>query len=164
MFYIIIQLAMKRILLFLPLIVLLSGCMKTTTMPPVGTGNNTGETTTGTIQTGTTTPTSTGQETLPDTTGTYTVNLWDEIPELKLLLHSGDKITLQVDQPITHKTVVRVNQIVTPDGTADGPFDSYTTHVATQSGLYTFRIWPSLMASQEPYTGPVAVHVLIEKK
>lgn len=132
----------------------------TTTKPVQTPTTGTVQTGTGTIQTGSTNPISSGNQSPSNVSGTYTINLSDAEPALMLVLQSGDIITLQVEQPLSNKTVLRLNQIISPDGTADGPFDRTTTYTATQSGKYTFRIGANLMASEEPYTGSIAVHVM----
>ncbi|MEI7477366.1 MAG: hypothetical protein WCJ81_02310 [bacterium] len=76
-------------------------------------------------------------------------------------LNIGDTITLTVQSP-SSKTSVRVSQIISPDGKADGPFSQNTVFKAPSQGMYNFIIKPNLMASEEPYTGEVKVYVSIQ--
>lgn len=88
----------------------------------------------------------------------YTVNLSDSDPSISFPLSTGEVITLHVQSP-SPKTVLRVSQIISPDGSADGPFSPETTFTAPGQGTYKFIIGANLMASEEPYTGSVVVTV-----
>jgi hypothetical protein len=90
----------------------------------------------------------------------YTINLSDPQSSLPFDLNTGETITLLVQSP-TPKTVVRVSQIIFPDGTMDGPFSSDTSFTATQKGKHVFIIRPNMMASEEVYTGNVTVKVTL---
>jgi len=59
--------------------------------------------------------------------------------------------------------VIRVRQIITPDGKADGPFESNVQYTATQNGTHNFSIGANLMASEHPYTGSVVIKVTLPR-
>ena len=78
-------------------------------------------------------------------------------------MNRWDKIRLLISQPPV-KAIVRVNQIISPDGSADGPFSSDTEYTAKQSGTYNFIIGVNQMASQDIYTGSITVNVTLDLK
>ena len=93
----------------------------------------------------------------------YILQLWGSTPSLSFSLNAWDKIRLLIAQPPV-KAIVRVNQIIAPNGEADGPFSSDTDFTATQSGTYRFTIGINQMASQDIYTGSVTVNVTLDLK
>ena len=93
----------------------------------------------------------------------YILQLWGNTPKLSFSLNRWDKIRLLISQPPV-KAIVRVNQIISPDGSADGPFSSDTEFTAKQSGTYNFTIGVNQMASQDIYTGSVTVNVTLDLK
>ena len=93
----------------------------------------------------------------------YVLQLWSNTPKLSFSLNTWDKIRLLISQPAA-KVVVRVNQIIAPNGEADGPFSSDTEYTATQSWLYNFTIGINQMASEDIFTGSVTVYVTLDLK
>lgn len=56
---------------------------------------------------------------------------------------------------------IRFNQIIAPDGTADGPFGKKIEYTATQTGIYKLIIAANLMA-EDPYNGEFTLKVLLK--
>ena len=57
---------------------------------------------------------------------------------------------------------IRINQIIAPDGTADGPFGKTYTDTLSLSGTYLLIIGSSLMQEQ-PYEGAYNVTISLKK-
>lgn len=93
----------------------------------------------------------------------YILPLDGNTPKLSFSLNTWDRIRLLVAQPPV-KAVVRVNQIIAPNGEPDGPFSSDTEYTAKQAGVYNFTFGVNQMASQDIYTGTVTVNVTLDLK
>ncbi len=68
-------------------------------------------------------------------------------------------MTLQT--PLDTKGNVRIAQIITPDGTGDGPFGKEMTYALTQSGSHQIILSANMMAG-DPWSGEVEVNVEVK--
>lgn len=90
--------------------------------------------------------------------GTKDVNITlpisgNAVASMMIGLLSGDTLHIQVIQDLSQTgTVLRLNQIMSPDWKLDGPFSDNYDFSATESGTYMFIIGENLMAAEAKYT------------
>jgi len=67
-------------------------------------------------------------------------------------INSGDTLRVLI-QPSEKDANIRINQIIYPNGTADGPFDRDKKFRLEQAGLYQLILGNNLMAEGKTKTG-----------
>ena len=69
------------------------------------------------------------------------------------------KVSLKT--PLDSKGNVRIAQIITPNGTGDGPFGKEMTYTLTQDGTYRLVLSANMMAG-DPWSGEVDVNIEVK--
>ncbi len=66
---------------------------------------------------------------------------------------AGQNLSADISQTDTIPANIRINQIISPSGAADGPFGIQAEYPLTETGTWQIIVAESLM-NGEPYTGP----------
>lgn len=77
-----------------------------------------------------------------------------------LLVSKKGKLVALITTP-SGKGNIRFNQLIMPDGSADGPFGKKIEYTATQTGTYKLIIAANLMA-EDPYNGEFTLKVWLK--